>query len=86
MTPKRVEKVLTRHLDMKANDLTPARKYYSLYFWYTTKVVKCLNQCFAQLRFGKVSPAKQLLIHQVGFMNLRHFSNIEVVQTTDLRI
>ena len=34
-----------------------------------TKVLKCLNQCFSWLR----SPAKQLLIQQVGFVNSRHF-------------
>ena len=38
------------------------------------------------LDLGKVSPAKQLLIHQVGIVNSRHFSNIEVVKNTDLRI
>ena len=44
---------------------------------------KFLNQCFG---FGKVSPAKQLQLHQVGFVNPRHFSKTEVVQNTDLRI
>ena len=48
---------------------------------YPDKVLKCLN-------FGmrKVSPAKQLLIQQVGFVNPRHFSKTEVVQNTDLNI
>ena len=35
---------------------------------YLSKVLKCLNQCLR-----KVSPAKQLLIQQVGFVNLGHF-------------
>ena len=39
----------------------------------STKVLKRLNQCFEQLRSSKVSPARQLLIQQVGFVNSRHF-------------
>ena len=41
---------------------------------------------FHNFGFGKVSPAKQLYIHQVGFVNPRHFSKTEVVKNTDLRI
>ena len=47
------------------------------------KVLKCVLHDFG---FRKVSPSKQLLIQQVGFVNLRHFSKTEVVENTDLRI
>ena len=49
----------------------------------SSKSAKCVLHNF---NLGKVSPANQLLIHQVGFVNSRCFSNIEVVQNTDLRI
>ena len=46
------------------------------------KIVKFLNQCFAQLRY----PKSVCKAGTVGFVNSRHFSDIEVVQNTDLRI
>ena len=48
-----------------------------------TKVLKCLYQCFARLRSWKSVSSKTAV---VGFVNSRHFSNIEVVQNTDVRI
>ena len=47
-----------------------------------TKIVKFLNQCFAQLRYWK----SVCTAVTVGFVNSRHFSNIVVAQNTDLRI
>ena len=47
-----------------------------------TKIVKFLNQCFAQHRY----PKSVCTFGTVGFVNSRHFSDIEVVQNTDLRI
>ena len=51
------------------------KKSYFLYDFIraSTKVLKRLNQCFEQFRSSKVSPARQLLIQQVGFVNSRHF-------------
>ena len=46
------------------------------------KIVKFLNQCFVRLRYWK----SVCTAVTVGFVNSRHFSNIEVVQNTDLRI
>ena len=48
MTPKRVEKVLTRHLDMKANDLTPGNiihfisgtTIFKMYFHFKIKLTR----------------------------------------------
>ena len=51
-------------------------------FEIVTKIVKFLNQCFAQLQY----PKSVCTAVTVGFMNSRHFSDIEVVQNTDLRI
>ena len=48
----------------------------------STKIVNFLNQCFAQLRY----PKSVCTVGTVGFVNSRHFSDIEVVQNTDLRI
>ena len=38
-----------------------------------TKVLKCLISVLHNFGLRKVSPAKQLLIQQVGFVNPRHF-------------
>ena len=50
--------------------------------FFATKIVKFLNQCFAQLWY----PKSVCIADTVGFVNSRHFSDIEVVQNTDLRI
>ena len=42
------------------------------------------NSVLHDFGFGKVSPAKQLQLHQEGFVNPRHFSKTEVVQNTVL--
>ena len=46
------------------------------------KIVKFLNQCFAQLQY----PKSVCTAVTVGFVNSGHFLDIEVVQNTDLRI
>ena len=47
-----------------------------------TKIVKFLNQCFAQFQY----PKSVCTAGTVGFVNSRHFLDIEVVQNTDLKI
>jgi hypothetical protein len=48
------------------------------------KALVVKNSVLHDFGFRKVSPAKQLLIQQVGFVNLRHFPKTEVVQNTVL--
>ena len=50
----------------------------------TLKALVVKNSVLHDFSFGKVSPAKQLLLHQEGFVNPRHFSKTEVVQNTVL--
>ena len=38
-----------------------------------SKVLKCLNQCFARLKSQKSVSSKTAVFQQVGFVNLRHF-------------
>ena len=48
------------------------------------KALVVKNSVLHDFGFGKVSPAKQLQLHQESFVNLRHFSKTEVVQNTVL--
>ena len=48
--------------------------YFVDYIYWNIKLLKVLKCLISVLHcLGKVSPAKQLLIQQVGFVNLRHF-------------
>ena len=42
------------------------------------KAIVAKNIVLHDFGFGKVSPAKQLQLHQVGFVNPRHFLRTEV--------
>ena len=60
---------------------------YAKKVYYLLNVLKALvvkNSVLHHFGFGKVSPAKQLQLHQEGFVNPRHFSKTEVVQNTVL--